>query len=147
MTGPGRGKTVVGPGPLALGVGARADTPAADLAAAVAGALAAGGFPATDVGVLATVDRRAALLRPLATRHGWRLAAFRPADLAAVAVPHPSARTRDAVGTPSVAEAAALLAAGPRAVLVLPRRVLAGVTVAVAHSQACTGTLACICGR
>ncbi|MFH8370740.1 cobalamin biosynthesis protein [Streptomyces sp. NPDC018031] len=44
---------------------------------------------------------------------GVPLLVFGAAELAAVAVPGPSAVVRAAVGTPAVAEAAALLAAGP----------------------------------
>ncbi|MFI1988654.1 cobalamin biosynthesis protein [Actinoplanes sp. NPDC020271] len=45
-----------------------------------------------------------------------------------------SGRVAAAVGTPSVAEAAALLAAGAGTVLILPKRILGGVTVAIAGS-------------
>jgi cobalamin biosynthesis protein CbiG len=48
-------------------------------------------------------------------------------------VPHPAARVAAATGTASVAEAAALLAAGPGAVLVLPKTVFPRTTVAIAR--------------
>jgi cobalamin biosynthesis protein CbiG len=47
-------------------------------------------------------------------------------------VPNPSGAVAAAVGTPSVAEAAALCAAGPSGSLLLPKRVFRGVTVAIA---------------
>jgi cobalt-precorrin 5A hydrolase len=50
-------------------------------------------------------------------------------------VPNPGEAARTATGTPSVAEAAALLAAGPGAVLLLPKRARDGVTVAIAASR------------
>jgi cobalt-precorrin 5A hydrolase len=52
--------------------------------------------------------------------------------LAACVVPSPSGRVEEAVGTPSVAEAAALVTAGAGAVLVVPKTRGDGVTVAVA---------------
>jgi cobalamin biosynthesis protein CbiG len=52
--------------------------------------------------------------------------------LAAHAVPSASGRVEEAVGTPSVAEAAALETAGPGAQLVVPKTRGDGVTVAVA---------------
>lgn len=57
-------------------------------------------------------------LLALAGARGWPLRLFAAADLAAVAVPHRCARAAGEVGTPSVAEAAALLAAGSSALLV-----------------------------
>ena len=51
-------------------------------------------------------------------------------------VPHPSQAVADAVGTPSVAEAAALLGAGPGARLVVAKRKSSTVTAAVAVSAA-----------
>jgi cobalt-precorrin 5A hydrolase/precorrin-3B C17-methyltransferase len=56
-----------------------------------------------------------------------------------VDVPHPSAAVAAAVGTPSVAEAAALLAAGPDARLVVAKQTSAGATVAVAQASAQVG--------
>ncbi|GIE87743.1 cobalamin biosynthesis protein [Actinoplanes regularis] len=125
-------------GRLVVGLGARAGTGAAELAAAVAAALDAAGLDPAEVVVLATVDRRAAEpgVRAFARDAGWRLAAFTVARLAAQPVPGPSGVVAAAVGTPSVAEAAALLAAGPAAGLVLPKRRFRGVTVAVARTGA-----------
>ncbi|MDI6101173.1 cobalamin biosynthesis protein [Actinoplanes sp. NEAU-A12] len=116
---------------IAVGIGARSG---AALSGPVRAALAGAGIRPGQVGVLATLDRRAAeeRVRALAEEHGWRLAGFPAADLAAVTVPNPGRAAAAAVGTPSVAEAAALLAAGPGAVLILPKQVRAGVTVAVA---------------
>ncbi|MGY1895786.1 cobalamin biosynthesis protein [Nocardia gipuzkoensis] len=59
------------------------------------------------------------------------LRSYFAAELAAVAVPNPGSRARSAVGTPSVAEAAALLAA-ERGPLVLAKRVVHGVVLAAA---------------
>lgn len=64
-----------------------------------------------------------------------QLVVLDPAELAAVEVPTPSERVGRAVGTPSVAEAAALAVArrlGTDARLAVPKIVHAGVTVAAA---------------
>jgi cobalt-precorrin 5A hydrolase/precorrin-3B C17-methyltransferase len=63
------------------------------------------------------------------------LVAFPAALLAAVDVPNPSSTVADAVGTPSVAEAAALLAAGPGARLVVDKQRGPTATAAVAVSD------------
>ncbi|WP_039799417.1 cobalamin biosynthesis protein [Nocardia araoensis] len=82
---------------------------------------------------LATIARRGAEpgLRAVATDLRVPLRSYSAAELAAVAVPNPENRTRTAVGTASVAEAAALLAAEGGA-LVLPKRVVHGVVLAAA---------------
>lgn len=137
---------------IAVGIGARSG---AALTGPVNAALAEAGLRACDVGVLATLDRRAAeeRVRALAAEHGWRLAGYPAAELAVVTVPNPGRAAAAAVGTPSVAEAAALLAAGPGSVLLLPKRVRDGVTVAVAQTafvapgHSCTGMFSCISGR
>ncbi|MGQ4614788.1 cobalamin biosynthesis protein [Nocardia sp. R7R-8] len=59
------------------------------------------------------------------------LRSYSAAELAAVAVHNPESRTRAAVGTASVAEAAALLAAEGGS-LVLSKRVVRGVVLAAA---------------
>lgn len=61
-----------------------------------------------------------------------RLVWFPSSVLATVGVPTPSDPVADAVGTPSVAEAAALLAAGPGARLVVPKHKGLAATAAVA---------------
>ena len=109
-----------------VGVGARPGVSAAEVLAAVDAVL-----PADAAGVrLATLDTRATepgLVTAAATR-GWPLTGHPAAALAAVPVPAPSARVAAAVGTPSVAEAAALLDGGT---LLVGRTVVGRVTVAV----------------
>ncbi|MGY1820716.1 cobalamin biosynthesis protein [Geodermatophilus sp. SYSU D00079] len=101
---------------------------AAEVLAAVDAVLPA----AADDVRLATLDVRAAEpgLRTAAAARGWPLTGHPAAALAAVGVPAPSARVAAAVGTPSVAEAAALLGGGP---LLVGRTVVGRVTVAVAR--------------
>jgi histidinol-phosphate aminotransferase len=100
----------------------------------VRAALDAVGLAPGGVRGLATAEAKAAEpgIAAAAEQLGLPLIAF-PADaLAKVAVPHPSAAPLAALGTPSVAEAAALLAAGPSGELTLAKRKSARATVAVA---------------
>jgi cobalamin biosynthesis protein CbiG len=124
----GRGGTVV------LGLGARSGVPEADLDRALDLILQVAGLADDAVAALATLDRRAAeqAVRTVAARRGWPVLAFAAAELAACDVPHPSARTAALVGSPSVAEAAALLGAGPGARLIVPKTVYPRVTAALA---------------
>lgn len=117
---------------IAVGVGVRPGTPAGAVRELLERVARGNRLDLGEV-VVATLDRRAGepgLLDAVAPRvpRGY------PAEaLAAAPVPHPSGRVAAATGTPSVAEAAALLAAGPGAVLVVPKTTGDGVTVAVAR--------------
>ncbi|QBE67059.1 cobalamin biosynthesis protein [Pseudoduganella lutea] len=59
-----------------------------------------------------TLKQDEAALLAIASEYGWPLRFYEAAALAAVPVPHPSATVLRYTGTPSVSEAAALLAAG-----------------------------------
>ncbi|WP_169789926.1 cobalamin biosynthesis protein [Actinoplanes subtropicus] len=120
--------------PLVVGLGARPHTAGDAIEAAIRAALTGAGLEPGDVAALATLDRRAAEegVRAVAAGHGWRLIAFTAAELAAQPVPNRSETVAAAVGTPSVAEAAAIVAAGAGASLIVPKRVFPGITVAVA---------------
>ncbi|WP_374585060.1 cobalamin biosynthesis protein [Ideonella dechloratans] len=81
----------------------------------------------------------------LACDRGWPLRFFAPETLAAVPVPNPSETVRRHTGTPSVSEAAALLAAGasgPEALLLEKLRVKGAdgrnATVSVARAEPLT---------
>jgi cobalamin biosynthesis protein CbiG len=119
-----------------VGVGGRRGVAAADLDPLIDRALTLAGVPAKDVAALATLDRRAAEpgVRDAAGRRGWPVVVFPAAALDSVPVRTPNPRVRAAVGTAGVAEAAALLAAGPGAVLVLPKMAGQSATVAVARA-------------
>ena len=97
---------------LALGIGCDRDTPAATIAQAIAEALAVCGAKLDDVAAIASIDLKAdeAGLLEVARAHGWTIRFYAAAELAAVAVPNPSETVRRHTGTPSVSEAAALLA-------------------------------------
>ena len=82
---------------------------------AVQAALAAAGATHGQVSAAASIalKRDEAALLAIAREHGWPLHFYEAEELAAVPVPHPSATVLRHTGTPSVSEAAALLAAGP----------------------------------
>ncbi|MFF2814272.1 cobalamin biosynthesis protein [Kitasatospora cineracea] len=119
---------------LALGLGLRRGTPAADLLRTVDAALAALGLDRTALGSAATLDSKLAEpgLLAAARELGLPLTGHPAAVLAAVPGPGGSARVAAAVGTPSVAEAAALASAGPGARLLAPRTATASATAALA---------------
>jgi precorrin-4 C11-methyltransferase len=125
---------VLRPPTALLGVGCEAGAGEAELAAAVDGALAEARLSPLAVAAVATLDRKRDEpgLRRLCAGRGWPLKGHPAAALAAVEVPTPSAVVERAVGTASVSEAAALLAAGPGGRLRLAKRVAGRVTVAVA---------------
>jgi len=83
--------------------------------AAVQAALAQAGARREQVVAAAsiTIKQDEAALLALAQENGWPLHFYPPEQLAQVAVPNPSETVRKYTGTPSVSEAAALLAAGP----------------------------------
>ena len=99
--------------PLALGIGCDRGTPAETIARAVADALALAGASFGDIAAVASITLKANEpgLLAFAARHGWRVHFYSAPELAAVAVPNPSETVRRYTGTPSVSEAAALLAA------------------------------------
>ncbi|MFM7311968.1 MAG: precorrin-3B C(17)-methyltransferase [Cyanobium sp.] len=98
---------------LWLGIGCERDSTLSLLERLVEEGLAAAGLAPGAVAGLASIDRKGdeTALLDLAAQRGWPLRLFRAPELAAVPVPHPSERVAREMGTPSVAEAAALLAA------------------------------------
>ena len=102
------------PRSLVVGVGASRGVPAEEVLDLVRSALAEAGLSPLAVGCLASVDAKAEEpgLVEAARTLGVELLTHPAEALAAVAVPNPSAAPLAAVGTPSVAEAAALLESG-----------------------------------
>ncbi len=123
---------------LCVGVGACRDAAADEVLALVERTVAEAGAAMGAVTALATVDVRAAEpgVLAVAARLGVPVTAYAPHELAAQPVPHPSDTARRALGTAGVAEAAALLAAGPGAVLVVAKRKSAQATCAIARGPA-----------
>jgi cobalt-precorrin 5A hydrolase/precorrin-3B C17-methyltransferase len=136
------------PRSLVLGVGSSTDADASSLHDLARALLEAAGLDARSVGMVATLDRKLSepAIRSLAERFGVPLRGFGAGELRDVEVPNPSRAVEEAVGTPSVAEAAALLAAGRQAVLVSQKAVSSSFdsTVAIARRQAPEGHLAVV---
>jgi len=123
------------PPSLTVGVGASRGAPAGEIGQLIEGTLTELGLCARSVRYLATAEVKAdepGVLAAAAGR-GWRVVTFPASRLAAVPVPNPSEVVRRAVGTPSVAEAAALMEAG--STLLAAKRVSAHATVAVARRR------------
>ena len=100
---------------IALGLGCDRNTPLATVKAAIDQALALCQASLDDVNAVASIDLKAdepALLQ-LAAEQGWNIRFYPAQKLAQVDVPNPSETVRKHTGTPSVSEAAALLAAQP----------------------------------
>jgi len=136
------GTVLLHPPSLVVGVGASTGAPADAVPPLLAAALAGAGLALQSVAEVATIDRRAADQAVLAL--GLPVRAFAADSLAAVDVPSPSEVVRAAVGTASVAEAAALLAGGPGADLVVHKQVGAQATVAIARRPGPRGHLAVV---
>jgi cobalt-precorrin 5A hydrolase/precorrin-3B C17-methyltransferase len=124
----------VRPPSLVVGVGASRGAGAGEVLALVRESLAGAALSPLSVSALATVAAKKDEpgIVAAAERLGVPLVTYEAAELARVEVPNPSAAPLAAVGTPSVAEAAALLAA-PGGELVVDKRKSAMATVAVAR--------------
>ncbi|WP_435270755.1 precorrin-3B C(17)-methyltransferase [Streptomyces sp. 1222.5] len=118
---PGEREVLLRPPSLVVGVGASRGAPAEEVLGLVGEALRAAGLSAGAVAELATVDAKAEEpgLVAAAERLGVPLVTYSAEELAAVEVPNPSDAPLAAVGTPSVAEAAALAGGGE---LLVPKR-------------------------
>jgi len=100
--------------PIAIGLGCDRGTPATTIARCIDEALAQAQATLADVQAVASIDLKADEigLAEVASANGWLIRFYAAAELALVAVPNPSETVRKYTGTPSVSEAAALLAAG-----------------------------------
>ncbi|MGW6624491.1 cobalamin biosynthesis protein [Nocardia sp. NPDC055002] len=126
---PATGGTPSGPA-LAVGIGIRPGTDAGRIVRAMRAVVGD-----TTISCLATLDRRATepgVLTAAATL-GVSVVAFTAEQLAEVDVRHRSDHATAAVGTPSVAEAAALLAGSGE--LVCGRTIVDGIVVAAASAS------------
>ncbi|MFF7049347.1 precorrin-3B C(17)-methyltransferase [Streptomyces griseorubiginosus] len=118
---PSEREVLLRPPTLVVGVGASKGAPADEVLELVEGALREAGLSARSVAGLATVDAKAGEpgIVAAAERLGVPLITWSAEELAAVEVPNPSEAPLAAVGTPSVAEAAALIGGGE---LLVPKR-------------------------
>ncbi len=136
------GLVALRPPSLVVGVGASSDAASDAATVLLDTALADAGLSGDAVGAVATIDRRAG--DEVVTVLDRPVRAFPAEVLATVEVPNPSVVVAAEVGTASVAEAAALLAAGPGAELVVPKQKGAGATVAVARRARPEGSVAVV---
>ncbi|MEW6477308.1 MAG: precorrin-3B C(17)-methyltransferase [Actinomycetota bacterium] len=155
---PAPGHVALRPKSLVLGVGSSSGANPEALHRLVVETLANAGLSADAVGCVATVDQKAdePAIVELAATLGVGLRTFPAEVLSGVAVPNPSSVVEAAVGTPSVAEAAALTGAGalPRPgelgaepvgpALVVEKRRSGEATVAVARRVTPEGHLAVV---
>jgi cobalt-precorrin 5A hydrolase/precorrin-3B C17-methyltransferase len=128
------------PPSLIIGAGASRGAPGAEIGKLIDDTLVEAGVSPRSVRNIATADLKADEpgLQAAASERGWPVVTFPARRLAEVPVPNPSEVVRRAVGTPSVAEAAALVAAelaGPAATLVAAKRTSAHATVAVSRCR------------
>ena len=125
---------VLRPPSLVLGLGASRGVTADEVLELVDRALADAGLSAASVAAVGTADAKAdeAGLVEACSRRGWPLTTFPAEQLAAVPVPNPSVEPQRVLGTPSVAEAAALLLGDE---LVVEKTKAAMSTVAVARRR------------
>ncbi|WP_181063197.1 cobalamin biosynthesis protein [Nocardia nova] len=120
---------------VVVGLGARPDPAAETIMEAVREVVGH-----STIRCLATIDRRADEPGTVAAAaaFGVPVIGFGADELARVDVPHPGHRAAVAIGTPSVAEAAALLAWrrwGRRGRLIVPKTVFGTIAVAVAEQE------------
>lgn len=113
---------------LWLGLGCERHTHPLVLEAAVEKSLVSAGLAAAAVAGVASLDRKSDEpgLLALCQQRQWPLKIFTADHLAAIPVPNGSPVVARQVGTPSVAEAAALAAAGTGARLLAPKTVVRG---------------------
>ncbi|WP_405838703.1 precorrin-3B C(17)-methyltransferase [Streptomyces sp. NBC_01518] len=118
---PGEREVVLRPPSLVVGVGASKGAPADEVLGLVESAVRDAGLSLASLARLATVDAKSDEpgIVGAAERLGVPLVTYSAGELAAVEVPNPSDAPLAAVGTPSVAEAAALVGGGE---LLVPKR-------------------------
>jgi cobalt-precorrin 5A hydrolase len=125
---------------IIAGVGCRRGASAPDIEAAIRAALARANIATDALDAIATIAAKGAEagIKAAAKRLGLSIVLVTDADLLAAGprTATRSERVRALTGVPSVAEAAALAAAGPSARLLAPRLVMRSATCALAASGA-----------
>lgn len=139
---PGSGEVVLHPPTLVVGIGSSSDCPADEGRELLEDALTGAGLSIHSVSLAATIDRRATA--PVVVGLGLPVRSFSAETLSRIPVPNPTAAVETEVGTPSVAEAAALLAAGTGAELVVPKTKSGSATVAIARRTRPAGMLSVV---
>jgi len=130
---------------IVAGVGCRRGTSAPDIEAAIRAALAQAGIAAAALDAIATMAAKhgEAGITAAAENFGVNVVLVSDADLKAAGerATTKSERVLALTGVPSVAEAAALAAAGPSARLITERLVLGAATCALAISEPASETV------
>jgi cobalamin biosynthesis protein CbiG len=125
---------------IIAGIGCRRGAAAADIEAVILAALARAGIAAADLVAIATSDAKRGETGIVAAAAAFGLAIKPVADAAlkcaAARTATRSDRVLALVGVPSLAEAAALAAAGPGSRLIAPRIAIGAATCALAASEA-----------
>jgi len=125
---------------IVAGIGCRKGATPEEIGAALDTALERAGRPLAKIELLATSTRKREEqgIAETAASRGLRLVLVEPADLEIASARGAtwSRRVLALAGVPSVAEAAALAAGGPKARLILPRIVVGPVTCALASDEA-----------
>ena len=125
-----------------VGLGCSSDATADQLAELFGAAISAAGIHPRAIGAVATINIRAT--HPAIVTLGYPIISYDADELADIAVPTPSSDVFAHVGTASVAEAAALRAAGSGSHLVVEKVKNSHATAAIAKAP-CRGRLS-VCG-
>ena len=128
---------------IVAGVGCKRGAAAPDIEAAIHAALTRAGIAASALDVIATIAAKhgEAGIEAAAAKLGVAVVVVSDAELEAAGdrTVTRSERVLALMGVPSVAEAAALAAAGPSARLISPRLVIGSATCALAASEPAPG--------
>ncbi len=113
------------PATLWIGVGCERNTSQTLIESSLQQALSDAGLAEEAIAGLASIDRKSdeVALLTVARERGWPIRFFSAKDLADVSVPNPSEVVNEEVGTASVSEAAALLAAGEGGILLREKHI------------------------
>jgi cobalamin biosynthesis protein CbiG len=124
---------------IVAGIGCRRGAGAADIEAAIRAALARAGIAPDALDAIATIEKKQdeSGIAAAAAKLGLDVVVISEAELTTAneRIATRSNRVLALTGVPSVAEAAALAAAGPSARLLSPRLALGGATCALAASE------------
>ncbi len=124
---------------IVAGVGCRKGASGQEIDAAIEAALEVAGYAPERLSAIATSDGKGSEVGIIeaAAGRGVRLVLVTPGDLEAAGprTQSSSPRVKQLMGIPSVAEAAALAACGPEAILIVPRLSVGPATCAIAATE------------
>ncbi len=132
------------PATIWIGIGCERNTSESLLKRALEDALNESGIAKESVAGLATIDLKSdeISIKAIQVEESLPIRFYSPKELSTIDIPNPSTLVEEEVGTPSVAEASALLAAGKKGVLKFEKHVykpnqdeLGAVTIAISESS------------